>query len=187
MLIFNLLFFPYISAALGGLHSKINPITGKEVNAVPRWITLSAIFVVLGLQYYQEPVLLAAYLWVFWVIRLAPTNALLFPAVHGWSHKKNDTDRHDNHWQFLIDATEWACKKLKLSNNYYAFGIIYGALRSSLALPAIAIIGNWWMLIFLAIGLFYFAAGYVHRNYNGKDNVRFVEAFIGFLYALFLI
>lgn len=56
MLIFNLLFWAGISAVIGGLFTN-----SKGENAVPRAVSLTACFVVLALQMYGEPVLLAAW------------------------------------------------------------------------------------------------------------------------------
>lgn len=179
---FNILFFAFISALLG---------SGK----VPRFVSLGAVFIVLGLQFYAEPVLLAAWLWVWGCVRLLPTNSLL-SAVHGYKPARDDSRL----WDWLQDLAIYAekltrTKKEKVGAfkvetytdpNYYIFGIIYGFLRASLAIPAIIIIGNWWPLLFLLSGFIYYAAGWYGRRYNGKDNVRWVEGFIGFLYAICL-
>lgn len=181
MEIFNCLFFGFISMVLGGLFTKIDPVTGEPENAVPRWISLSAIFIVLGLQFYAEPVLFLAYLWCFYCFRLLPTSSLL-SAVHGYK-----PTRDDGRWDWMQDLAMMIRGWLPLLPiNYYAFGIIYGFLRASLAIPAIIVTGNWYFLGFLFIGIFYYIGGYIGRKYNGKDNVRYVEGFIGFLFALCL-
>jgi hypothetical protein len=177
MTLFNILFFGFMSAVLGGLFTNI-----KGENAVPRFVSLFAMFIVLSLQFYTEPVLLVAYAWCFWCFRLLPTQSL-FSAVNGKAPTRDDSKLWD--WLQNLAAMiaagfhPWTNGEV----NAYVFGIIYGFLRASLAIPAIIAIGNWWLLLFLLTGFAYYAAGWYGRRYNGKDNVRWVEGLIGAIYG----
>lgn len=184
MQLFNILFFSYISAVLGGLHTKTNPVTGKPVNAVSRWISLSLVFIVLALQSSSIPLLLA-WGWVFYVSRLIPTNAML-SAVNGNAPAREDSWK----WQWMQDLTiniDHVLVKRNMSS-WHIYGIIYGFIRASLAIPAILIIGNPWLLLFLLQGVLYYAAGVFQRRFFVmKDYApRIVEVLSGAIFGLLI-
>ena len=180
MLIFNLLFWAGISAVIGGLFTN-----SKGENAVPRAVSLTACFVVLALQMYGEPVLLAAWGVVFYVVRLIPTNTML-SAVNGNPPAREDSWK----WRWMQELayeTDHVLVKCGI-NSWYVFGIIYGIIRASLAIPAILIIGNPWLLLFLLQGVLYYAAGVFQRRfYPMKDYApRIAEVFSGAIFGILL-
>lgn len=77
ILAFNLLFWGWISAILGGLYTKPDPITGEPINKVRRYISLPACFIVLAFNTYPDLIALVAWCFVFVVIRLRSTRPLL--------------------------------------------------------------------------------------------------------------
>jgi len=181
-MIFNILFFGFLSAVIGGLFTKTNPVTGKPENAVSRWISLSLVFIVLALQSSSIPLLLA---WgvVFYVVRLIPTNTML-SAVNGNPPAREDSWK----WQWMQDLAYWIRWHSPLPPSDYWLGIYYGAIRASLAIPAILYIGNPWLLLFLLQGAVYYAAGVFQRRfYPMKDYApRIAEVISGALFGMFL-
>lgn len=169
MIFFNIIFFGYISAVLGGLHTKPDPITGEPINKVRRYLSLPACFIVLALNAYPDLIALVAWGWLFWCIRLFPTQAL-FTAVHCKIPKRDD----------------WITKLVPIGYFSYDYGIIAGIIRTLPAFPSMLYIGNPFVAIFFSIGIFYYIAGWYGRKYNGKDNVRWAEMVIGGLFGLFL-
>jgi len=140
---------------------------------LPRAVLLTAGFIVLGLQA-DSIWMLAAYCWLFWVIRCAPTQAL-FSAVHGK----------------LPERSDWITKLVPSCYEGYEYGMVAGAIRTLPALPAMLIIGNPFLVVFFAIGVFYYIGGYVARELGLGDagmtkSVRFVEIFIAALFGLFI-
>lgn len=71
-LLFNVIFFSVIFRILGGMLTN-----SRGDNAIPRWITLTIAFLVLAYQTYDSFVLLAAYVYLFVIIRLLATKPLL--------------------------------------------------------------------------------------------------------------
>lgn len=157
MTLFNIPLFAILSMVLGG-------------SLIPRAIPLVLGVVWLSLQLHGDLMLLAAYLWLFWCIRLFPTQ-VLFTAMHG----------------VMPEREGWITKLTPKTLTGYDFGIVAGAIRTLPALPAMLYIGNAYMAVFFAIGILYYAMGWCNRKINAQgDNVRYVEGFIGALFGMFI-
>ncbi len=150
MTILNIIVFAFLFRVLGGMFTKKNPITGEDENAVPRYISLPIVGVSIVLQVHDIWHLLA-YGWLFYCVRLIPTNVLI-SATHGLY------PRPDANWQWLRNLA------LHLSGNYktyYWLGIVYGTLRAALALPAMIYLGSYWLLL---QGFIYYLAGRLNQS-----------------------
>lgn len=120
----------------------------------------------------------ALWLWVLIVAGSLPTHAM-FSAIHG-----NPPGRDDGNWQWLqelsrtINGALPAISSAELINSNWGakrFGIIYGAVRSSLAIPAIILLGKPWLLLLLLQGGMLYVAG----KFCGNKTVRVVEFCVG--------
>lgn len=118
MEIFNALFFSFISMVLGGLFTN-----SKGENAVPRFVSLGLVVIVLGLQFYTEPVLLVAWLLAFYVIRIQSTRPLLDATKVGYNAWRKGIKR--NLWLLpLIPFTSlWLVLLIPQVVIYYLAGI----------------------------------------------------------------
>jgi hypothetical protein len=137
-------------------------------SGMPRflWVTLMAAFAY-GITDDVWQTLL--WLWVYVVAGCLPTNALM-SAVHGIFPM-----RGDGRWQFLQIATVAITERLPSKWAFYDFGIVYGILRNSLAIPAIIMLGKPWLMLILTQGFVYFACGKLYK----RNAVRLGEFIIG--------
>lgn len=100
--IFNIAFFAYISRVLGGLYTKPN----TNENLVPRWLSLTACFVVIAINTYPDIVSLVAWCLAFYVIRIQSTQPLLDATYEGFTNFKPAILR--NLWLIpLAPFTSW--------------------------------------------------------------------------------
>lgn len=124
---------------------------GTDWLNAPRWlkvlITMIFLLAAVDCRLYD----FIAYAYLFAVVRLLPTHGL-FSAIHG-----ELPTRDDGFWHFLREALP-EIKNVKL------WGICYGILRASIALPAMIYIGGA-AYLFLAQGAIYWLSGrLLYRN-----------------------
>jgi hypothetical protein len=180
IILINAIFFGLVSRILGGLLTKTNDLTGELENAVPRFVSISAVIIVLGFNYMMQPLMIIPMFLAFWAIRMLPTQAL-FSAIHGQAPA-----RTDGAWQFLQDWTFKLWRKLPENyQNWYLWAIIYGAVRCSLLLPLAVV--NPWLLVFLGLGLLYYFAGRVSDMLKLDDKgAAIAEVTIGAIFGAIL-
>ena len=169
MTLFNIITFALLFRIIGGMFSD-----DKGNNKVPRYVSLPTVAALIVWQV-QDVVQIVTYGWLFYVVRLLPTQAL-FSAVHG-----QPPTREDKHWNFLQTIT---FKIWKLHpTNYYVWGIIYGFVRASLAIPAMIYLGglSW---LFLAQGMLYFISGRIcNKLSRGDSAVASAEVVSGIIFG----
>lgn len=164
MTIFNILFFGFMFRVIGGMFTN-----SKDKNAVPRLASLIAVGAIITLQV-DDVVRLGALLWLFYVVRIFPTNTL-FSAVHGGLPRPENAV----YSQIIQDIAKGVDIKLN-RRDYKMLGVIYGTLRASLALPAMLIVGGW---LFLAQGVVYYLAGRI----NERHGVAIAEVVSGAIFG----
>lgn len=113
----------------------------------------------------------AAWMWVLCVLTMLPTNTLL-TAIHGiWPKRK------DGRWQLLQDAAIAICNKWPVLN----LGVVYGAVRASLILPAALWIGEPWLVLCLLQGALYWVCGRISQQWAARMSEGVSGAFVGLL------
>ena len=188
MIIFNIISCSIIFRLLGGGFSKSTDF--------PRFISIGLIIVIIGLNVATIADAIA-YFWLFFVVRLIPTQALLATCIDGKAPV-----RKDGIWQFLqaITFNIWlaidkflydlifptrgkariALVKIRsVLTSLQTWGIIYGVIRVSLALPAILWIGKPWLLVFLGLGILYAICGAFTRRFGYGQPVLLSEIIVG--------
>jgi hypothetical protein len=158
-MIFNIILCAVLFRVLGGGF-------GRYLNDVPRIYPVSAMVILIALN--SNSILeLAAFLWFFFVVRILATHGK-FSAIHG-----QEPDRISN----IID--KWFMPKIKHFRNWKQWGILYGAIRASLAIPAMFVVGGW---LFLLQGVLYWACGIISQRHA----VMIAELIAGFYFGLIL-
>jgi len=172
------MFFGCIFRILGGAITKTNPLTGELENAVPRFVSVGAVIIALGLNYMMQPLMIIPVFLAFFIIRLLPTQAL-FSALHGQAPR-----REDGRWQFIQDGAFKLWRTLpEKYQSWRLWAIIYGAMRCSLLIPLAAF--NPWLLVFLGLGLLYCLAGRVSELLKLDDKgATIAEVSAGSLFGL---
>jgi len=143
-----------------------------------RWLPITIAGLLLVWRVSSIPLLLA-YGWLFFIVRIVPTHGL-FSSIHG-----EYPTRTDDKWDFLRRCTNklWHLfPEIKLLDNYYFWGILYGLVRASLAIPAMIYIGGW-SYLFLLHGAIYYVAGRISQRYS----VRIAECVSGAIYGACII
>jgi len=117
-------------------------------------------------------------MWIIFVVTILPIQSL-FSATHG-----NPPNRGDGRWEFLQDATFYLMHRFVPHKNlvhwWQAYGMVYGAIRGSLALPAIVWLGSPVLLLVMLQGVFL----KVLNPYCGRYTVRVVEGIMGIVIGM---
>lgn len=120
-------------------------------------------------------------------VAMPPHNAL-FSALHGQPPERKD------HWLFeWMQTAAYRLTEKPFSDgitDWHRFGIIYGAVRATWALPGILFLcgylGSWWPLVglaFAAEGWVYYRAPTLAKLYEfeAKYHTTLAEFFVGFM------
>lgn len=108
------------------------------------------------------------------LLRVLPTGHM-FAAIHGQAQKV-DGWIPELSWKIHMRLPAIQAKHI-----WYRYGIIYAALRNSLALPFIILSGHYELVVFLLAGFVYYGFGKV-----SKEPVRNAELTQGAVFALML-
>ena len=195
MIIFNLILCAIISRLLGGGFSKKTDF--------PRWISLTLMAIVIGLNVstvWQG----MAYMLVFYIIRLLPTQALLATCIDRKAPVRNDGGwGFLQNWTFTIwrgidnvayefvrsshGKTRLFLSKIRMAlASWQSWGIIYGFMRVFLAIPAILYLGQLWLLVFLGLGAIYTICGAFTRCFGYGQPTMLSELAVGALFGAML-
>jgi hypothetical protein len=145
MTLINIIFFAFMSRVLGGMFTKPN----TTENSVPRWLSLTACFVVLAINVYPDVVSLVAWCAAFYVIRIQSTHPLL------------DASNQDK--------TEAERKK----------GLRDSVVRNAWILPLLPFTSWWLVIFLAQGGLYYIVGKYRDRFYNKLNPTAISEILTG--------
>jgi len=151
MQIINIIVLSLASRLLGGMGKK----EGEDVCKTCINIPLFA-YILYACDF--DLVQFGAIIWLFAVVRLLPTNGLLTATDGRFAH------RSDGRWQFLRTITDFLTPR-NSTNKFWA--IVYGTVRSLLALPVIIYLGGF-AYFFLAQGLLYWLCGRALKHNGSK-------------------
>lgn len=142
---------------------------------------------------------LQEFVWLFYalmILRTLPTGKI-FAAIHGVPQGGDrDVDfkvlgrvLFTYNWSYIADVTEWINKKLPalpFTQMWYRYGIIYAAVRNSLALPFIILSGHYGLVVFLLAGFVYYGFGRLEKRYPKVQSVREAELVQGGVFGLLI-
>ena len=146
---------------------------GGWLPKLPRVFPIAVISTLIVLQHQQTGDLIA-FIWLFYCMRLLPTNALL-SAING-----QFPTRKDGIWQWMQDAARIG------DPNGYRFGMTYGFFRAVPALPTVLYFLNPWMLIVPFQGFIYYFAGWLARKFPRLNAILIAECTMGAILGGFI-
>lgn len=165
MIIINVLLFAILFHLIGGWIPKL-----------PRFIPVGiALFFIY--HNHNDIYEFIAYSWIFYCLKLLPTNTLL-SAING-----KLPSRKDGKWQWM--------QKLALGLNPividgHIIGRYYGYIRALPAIPAIIYLMNPWLLLAFSQGEIYFIAGWLSRKYLKLNYMMIAECVLGAIFGFCL-